>query len=209
MVYRTVGSRDVRLVQLGVLCFSPPQDGDGGVGVLPERQEVLVGDTGSGSVTGETIGATELQICQSADDFVSHQTTMVKNLPKLRSSSLPSMCGQVGLSAKIHWAERNECVSSHFIWCGGRQDLDRLTRVLVSARSLQSNLGLYYRQRVGVNHRILRIALGQIVRQTSGPPGIACQSQSRRRDDLHALAARNGQGGSSHALRIHEVAQQR
>ena len=63
---RSLGSRDpllkVRktLLQLRVLRLGLLQDGDVGVGVFPEREEVLIFGAGRGGITRHRVGAGEL-----------------------------------------------------------------------------------------------------------------------------------------------------
>jgi len=49
------------LLQLCVLRFGFFQDGDFGIGVFPERKEILVGSLGFGGVAGEDIRTGELE----------------------------------------------------------------------------------------------------------------------------------------------------
>jgi len=51
-------------LHLRVLGFGLLQDGDVGVGVFPEGEEILVGGTGFGSVAVHGIGSTDLEMSQ-------------------------------------------------------------------------------------------------------------------------------------------------
>jgi hypothetical protein len=54
----------IQLLQFRVLRLGLLQDGDIGVGVFPERQKILVSSTSFCSFARQSIGATELQMCQ-------------------------------------------------------------------------------------------------------------------------------------------------
>jgi hypothetical protein len=54
-------------LQLRALGFGLLQNGDVGVGIFPEGEEVLVCGFGSGTITRHRIGATELKMCESTD----------------------------------------------------------------------------------------------------------------------------------------------
>jgi hypothetical protein len=51
-----------QLLQLRVLRLGFLQDGDVGVGVFPEREEILIGSLGFGGVSREGIRAGELEV---------------------------------------------------------------------------------------------------------------------------------------------------
>lgn len=78
--------------QLRVLCFGFLEDGDIGVGVFPERLEILICRLGVGGVALHDIGPTELEMRQCADGFVEHNPAMVEDFLELdRLAAL--MCG--------------------------------------------------------------------------------------------------------------------
>src|SRR5436305_8341891 len=54
-------------LQLRVLGFSLLQDGDVGIGVFPESEEVLVGDSGFLRVACHHVGPTQLEMRKSGD----------------------------------------------------------------------------------------------------------------------------------------------
>src|SRR5271169_1156351 len=57
----------VRLLQLRVFCLGFFQDWDVGVGVFPEREEILIGGFGFGGVALHGISATQLEARQCPD----------------------------------------------------------------------------------------------------------------------------------------------
>ncbi len=90
---------DVRqLLQLRVLRLGFPQDGDVGVGVFPEREEVLVLRASLDGVAGKGVGASEAQVRQCADYIISRYSRMVDNLLELGGSSRALMCRRVRLA---------------------------------------------------------------------------------------------------------------
>ena len=50
-------ARCAQLLQLGVFGFCGDEDGNVGVGVFPEREEVLIGGARLGCIAGESVGA--------------------------------------------------------------------------------------------------------------------------------------------------------
>jgi hypothetical protein len=72
-------------LQLRVLCLGLLQDGDVGVGVFPEGEEVLICRLGFGGVALQGVGATDLEMRECSDEFVYYNPTMVENLLKLGS----------------------------------------------------------------------------------------------------------------------------
>jgi hypothetical protein len=72
------------LLQLRVLSLGLLQDGDVGVGVFPEREEIFVGGLGFGGVTLQSISAGETEAGECATHEVSHQSAVVDELLKFR-----------------------------------------------------------------------------------------------------------------------------
>jgi hypothetical protein len=90
-------------LQLGVLRLGLLQDGDVGVGVFPEGEEVLVGGAGLGSVAAHRVGSTELKVCECTQRKVLYHAAMVEQLLELRSRRCAIVRQQVGLTAQIGW----------------------------------------------------------------------------------------------------------
>ena len=77
-----------QLLQLRVLRLGLHQDGDVGVGVFPEGEEVLILGTSLGSVAGKGVGAGEAEMGESAQREVYGNATMVEQL-RLRQAQSP------------------------------------------------------------------------------------------------------------------------
>src|SRR5713226_5109592 len=75
--------RSEQLLQLRVLCFGLLQDGDVGVGVFPEREEILICRLGFGGVALHGIGSTDLEMRECSNGFVEHNTAMVEDFLEL------------------------------------------------------------------------------------------------------------------------------
>ena len=73
------------LLQLRVLRLGLLQDGDVGIGVFPEREEILVLDAGLRQVTLDGIGAAEAKMGEGTDGFVEYDTAMVEDFLELPS----------------------------------------------------------------------------------------------------------------------------
>jgi len=75
-----------QLLQLRVLRFRLLQDGDVGVGVFPQCEEILISHLGFDCVALQSVGAGETQVRQRSDWFVENNSAMIKNLLKLSRS---------------------------------------------------------------------------------------------------------------------------
>src|SRR5262245_27300225 len=71
------------LLQFRVFRFGLLQDGDVGVGVFPEGEEVLVFATGVGKIALEGISAGETDVGQRACWVFEHESGVTKNLLEL------------------------------------------------------------------------------------------------------------------------------
>ena len=89
------------LVQLRVLRFRFFQDGDVGVGVFPEGEEILISSFGLGGITFECVGAGEAEVGERASFARSCQSLVAEDLLKF------DLCGRTipgreqGLSTNI------------------------------------------------------------------------------------------------------------
>ena len=95
----------VPLLQLGVLGLRGDEDGDVGVGVFPECQEILVGGAGLHRVTLQGVGTPKLQMGQRSDGFAKHNPTMVEDFLKLQRGFTTSMSSEIRLSSNIGWVQ--------------------------------------------------------------------------------------------------------
>src|SRR5690242_3997054 len=85
-------SLQLRVLRLGLL-----QDGNVGVGVLPEGKEVLIRGAGFGGVALESISAGETEMGKRAKRKINYDATMVEKLLKLGGSSSTVMRQQLRL----------------------------------------------------------------------------------------------------------------
>src|ERR1700730_3841103 len=78
-------SQSVRrwLLQLRVIRLGFLQDGNVGISVFPNREEVLVGGAGFGDVAGNGVGASETEMGQSAQREIFNNATVVEELLEL------------------------------------------------------------------------------------------------------------------------------
>src|ERR1700676_4765609 len=98
------------LLQLRVLRLGLLQDGDVGVGVFPEREEILISGTSLGGVTGHGVGASQLEMGDGASHHVHDDTSMIQHLLKLGSGRATVARCQKSLPAYICWVERSCCL---------------------------------------------------------------------------------------------------
>jgi len=67
------------MVQPGVLGLGLLEDGDVGVGIFPEGQEILVSGAALASVPCQAIGAGQTEMRQGTDGLVRNHTGVVDN----------------------------------------------------------------------------------------------------------------------------------
>jgi hypothetical protein len=73
-----------QLLHLRVLRLGLVEDGDIGVGVLPKREEILIGRACFSGVPLHYVSAGHTDTCQSTNGVVEYNTSVIKNLLKLR-----------------------------------------------------------------------------------------------------------------------------
>src|ERR1035441_595165 len=95
-----------RLLQFRVLRLGFFQDGDVGVGVFPEDEEVLVGTLRFGSVAGEDIRAGELQVGERAEQEVLHDSGVVEELLEFGGRSGTILLSEICQAAKVCGIDR-------------------------------------------------------------------------------------------------------
>jgi len=66
------------LLELSVLRLGFLQDGNVGIGVFPEGEEVLILGTSLGSVAGENVGAGEAEMGERTEREVDHDAAVVQ-----------------------------------------------------------------------------------------------------------------------------------
>ena len=71
------------LLQLGVLGFGGDEDGDVGVGVFPEGEEILIGGAGLGGIARESVGTGQAEMGECTQRAVDHDAAVVDKPLKL------------------------------------------------------------------------------------------------------------------------------
>jgi hypothetical protein len=105
------GFRQESLFQLRVSRLGSDEDGDLRVGVLPQREEILIGSTRFGPVALRRVGATQLQMRKCADQVVLYDASVIENFLKFPRGFASSVSNQKGLTAKIGGTQRRDkCV---------------------------------------------------------------------------------------------------
>src|ERR1700686_625864 len=97
---RAEGAR-ARLLHFLVLRLGLLQDGAVGVGVFPEREEILIRGTGLGSVVLQHIGAGQAEMSECSNCFVLHNTALVKDFLELNRGFAALMRRQIRSSTHI------------------------------------------------------------------------------------------------------------
>ena len=77
-----------QLLQLGILRFSLLQDGDIGIGIFPEGEEILISRARSGQVMRKRAGPTQAEMSQRNQREVYDQAGVIENPLKFRGGSL-------------------------------------------------------------------------------------------------------------------------
>ena len=113
-------------VQLRVLRFRFFQDGDVGVGVFPDGQEILISSFGLGGITFECVGAGEAEVGERASFARSCQSLVAEDLLKF------DLCGRTipgreqGLSTNISGVNATaENVIGELVGDAGLKDVER------------------------------------------------------------------------------------
>src|SRR5580693_209472 len=93
------------LLELRVFRPSSDEDGDVGVGVFPQREEILISRLGLGGVALQDIGSADLEMRECAPRKVHHQSSMVDELLKFRCRSISIVQHQIGFTTQINRAQ--------------------------------------------------------------------------------------------------------
>ena len=88
-------------MKLRILRFGSDEDGNVGVGVFPEREEILIGRLGFGGVALHGVGAGEAEMCQCADGLANYNSAMVEDFLELAGGFAALMRRQIGFAAHI------------------------------------------------------------------------------------------------------------
>ncbi len=116
--------------ELGVFGFGREQDGDVGVGVFPEGEEILVGGAGFGVVSLEGIGTGQVELghgVETADDV---EPAMIENFLEFHGGFRAIVHLEVGAAAGVHYPI-NGGAGSQFIFFRGLQNGDGLSRFVL------------------------------------------------------------------------------
>jgi hypothetical protein len=90
------------LLHLLVLGFGFLQDGDVGIGVFPEGEEVLIGGTALGSVALESVGTGETEMRECPQREIQDDTAMIEEFLELGSGCGAVVGHELGLAAQVH-----------------------------------------------------------------------------------------------------------
>jgi hypothetical protein len=89
------------LLQLRVFGFGLLEDEDVGVGVFPEREEILISRLGLRAVALHGIGSADLKMGECSDGFVDYNSAMVENFLELGDDFAALVRGKIGFSAHV------------------------------------------------------------------------------------------------------------
>jgi hypothetical protein len=94
-------SRNAELLQLGVFRPGLFQDGDGGIGVFPQREEILVGRLCLVLISRQDECSAQLQVRQSTCWITNNDAAMIGDFLEFRSGFGAPVRGQIGLATHI------------------------------------------------------------------------------------------------------------
>ena len=94
-----------QLLQLGILGFGLLQDGDVGVGVFPECQEVFVGIFRSAPVSRQRVRPAQLQVRQRPDRIAKDDPAVIENFLEFGDGIDVAGRGQTGLTVSVYRIE--------------------------------------------------------------------------------------------------------
>src|ERR1017187_7317465 len=100
------------LLQPRILRFGLLVDGDVGVGVFPEGEEIFVGGFRLGGIARHRIGATDLKMRECSDEFVYYNPTMVEDFLELGSGCAALMRSQIGFSSHKNGVQSGPTVNT-------------------------------------------------------------------------------------------------
>ena len=95
------------LFQLCVLGFRCDEDGDVGVGVFPEREEILISRASFLRVALQRIGTPQTKMCESAQRAVLHNTPIVYQFLVFAGRLASATLSEVRLSSHVYWVEQS------------------------------------------------------------------------------------------------------
>src|SRR5580692_1277005 len=98
----------VLLLQLRVLGLCLLQDGDVGIAVFPQNEEILIGGFCFGGVALHGISSSQLKMSQYADGIADHDSGVIQNLLKFPGGLSAMVRGQMRLSTHINGIEGPE-----------------------------------------------------------------------------------------------------
>src|SRR5580658_4692911 len=93
------------LVQLCILRLCPHQKSCVGVGVLPDRKELLIGSLGLGGIARQGIGPRQPEVRERTNWLVSNNSGMVDNLLKLARCRGALFGREIRLAAQVDGIE--------------------------------------------------------------------------------------------------------
>ena len=132
---RRAAAAERKLLQLGVFRLRLREDRDVGVGVFPEREEILVGSLRLDRISRQRERSAQLQVRQCADGIAGNDPAMIENFLEFRSGFGALVCSQIGQAAHIDGIEDSEEPRSaaerrpQIIGHGDFQQFDGLGRV--------------------------------------------------------------------------------
>jgi hypothetical protein len=143
------------------------QDGDVGVSIFPQGEEVLIGGFCFGGVALHGIGSTQLEMSQYADGIADHDPGVIENFLKFPGGFSALARGQIRLPTRIDGIEGAEETGlsaarlAQFIGNGDLEKFDGLCGIAMVQREKRSHGW----QVIELNRRIFGEAAFQIVGQ--------------------------------------------
>src|ERR1700680_977809 len=170
---RPSGCRSSSGRQFGVFGFGGDEDGDAGVGVFPEREEIVVGGAGFGArgfsigtlhgLSLKRVGAGEAEMRERADGLVVYSARPAEDFLELGRGFPALMRGKIRFPAHIDRIQSGRKTPaarrSQLEGSGGLKNLNGLRRIIANERKLRTKRW----QVVELHKRIFGEPLGQII----------------------------------------------
>ena len=113
------------LVEICIFCSGLFEDGDLGVGVFPERKEILIGRFRFGLITPKCVSSTQLQVRHCADGIADYDPAVIENFLEFPGGFGALVCGQIRKATDIGRVEITGAQKEFRTACGGTPEFIR------------------------------------------------------------------------------------
>ncbi len=196
--------RVTSLLQFFGFGFGFAEDGDVGVGILPEGEEILIGGAGLGGIAGEGFGASDTNVRESAGRTILHEPAVIDNFLKFRGGGASLLAGQIRFPTGEDWDHARNGNACKIKWRNRLEKFEGTGGIFLG----KGDFGLNRRQPIRAHHRIGRETLNEILAQGVRPSGIARFGEYKRRFRNDVARCRRGiESGGGILLGLGKIAE--